>query len=149
MRLTIHHLNCGTICPYSARLLNGEGNLFSPGYIVCHCLLIETDDGLVLVDTGLGTMDITTSKTLRREFKLLARPKLDLQETAVRHVSRLGFKTEDVRHIVLTHLDVDHAGGLPDFPKAQVHILGKEYEAALHPQTQSERFRYVKHHWQH
>jgi glyoxylase-like metal-dependent hydrolase (beta-lactamase superfamily II) len=37
-----------------------------------------------------------------------------------------------VRHIVLTHLDFDHAGGLEDFPEAAVHLLNWEAEAALH-----------------
>ncbi|MFD0510570.1 MBL fold metallo-hydrolase [Streptomyces aureus] len=31
----------------------------------------------------------------------------------------LGYAVDDVRHIVLTHLDLDHAGGLPDFPRAR------------------------------
>jgi glyoxylase-like metal-dependent hydrolase (beta-lactamase superfamily II) len=32
-----------------------------------------------------------------------------------RQVERLGYRREDVRHIVLTHLDMDHAGGLRVF----------------------------------
>ncbi|WP_373317754.1 MBL fold metallo-hydrolase [Planotetraspora silvatica] len=28
----------------------------------------------------------------------------------------MGYDPADVRHIVVTHLDVDHCGGLPDFP---------------------------------
>jgi glyoxylase-like metal-dependent hydrolase (beta-lactamase superfamily II) len=35
-----------------------------------------------------------------------------------------------VRHIVLTHLDFDHAGGLEDFPEATVHVMQTEIEAA-------------------
>jgi phosphoribosyl 1,2-cyclic phosphodiesterase len=27
---------------------------------------------------------------------------------------------------VLTHLDIDHSGGLPDFPQAQVHLWARE-----------------------
>ncbi|WP_223281445.1 MBL fold metallo-hydrolase [Streptomyces antnestii] len=48
----------------------------------------------------------------------MARPVLDTGETAVRQVAALGYDIEDVRHIVLTHLDLDHAGGLRDFPPA-------------------------------
>ncbi|MBD0388672.1 MAG: MBL fold metallo-hydrolase, partial [Nostoc sp. C3-bin3] len=33
-------------------------------------------------------------------------------------------------HIVLTHLDFDHAGGLEDFPEATVHVMQSEIEAA-------------------
>ena len=48
--MRVHHLNCGTMCPMSARLINGTGSYFERGRLVCHCLLIETNDGLVLVD---------------------------------------------------------------------------------------------------
>jgi glyoxylase-like metal-dependent hydrolase (beta-lactamase superfamily II) len=33
-----------------------------------------------------------------------------------RQIERLGFRREDVRHIVITHFDFDHIGGLVDFP---------------------------------
>jgi len=36
----------------------------------------------------------------------------------------------DVRHIVLTHLGFDHAGGLDDFPAATVHLLRQESDHA-------------------
>jgi len=51
-----------------------------------------------------------------------------------------------VRHIVLTHLDVDHCGGLPDFPDAQVHVLAAELDAAL---AEAPSFRYRPAHWAH
>jgi glyoxylase-like metal-dependent hydrolase (beta-lactamase superfamily II) len=41
-------------------------------------------------------------------------------------VKQLGFSPRDVRHIVLTHLDSDHAGGLENFPEAHVHVLEAE-----------------------
>ena len=51
----IHHLDCGTMCPRAAGyvgLVDERG-----GELVAHCLLIEGDDGLVLIDTGYGTGD--------------------------------------------------------------------------------------------
>lgn len=61
---------------------------------------------------------------------------------------KLGYKVEDVKHIVLTHLHLDHAGGLPDFPGAAVHVYRPEHEAAMHPQGFMERF-YNAAHWLH
>lgn len=144
----IHHLNCGTFCPRSRRLVNGAGGWLSDGRMVCHCLLIEGGDGLALVDTGLGREDAANPGQLSILFKAIARPRLDEAETAHARLRALGFNPDDVRHIVLTHLDVDHAGGLPDFPSAEVHVLGRERELALNPGWR-ERTRYVQAHWAH
>jgi glyoxylase-like metal-dependent hydrolase (beta-lactamase superfamily II) len=136
--------------PPSRRLVNGVGGLFEAGALVCHCLLIETDDGLVLVDSGLGLTDIRDPiGSLSPRFKRLTRPVLDPDETAVRQVARLGYQPTDVRHIVLTHLDVDHAGGITDFPWATVHVHADEHDAAMRRATAGERRRYRPHHWAH
>jgi glyoxylase-like metal-dependent hydrolase (beta-lactamase superfamily II) len=49
----------------------------------------------------------------------------------------------------MTHLDLDHTGGLPDFPHARVHVLQREYEAAMMPRGFKENGRYRKAHWAH
>jgi glyoxylase-like metal-dependent hydrolase (beta-lactamase superfamily II) len=145
--MRIHHLNCGTMCPNGARLINGEGGLLSPGRIVCHCLLIEADAGLVLVDTGLGMEDMADRARLGGVFAIL-RPRSDVAETALKQIEALGFAAGDVRQIVTTHLDPDHSGGLPDFPQADVHVFGRELDAALNPSLR-DRPRYRKPHWSH
>ncbi len=115
--------------------------------MVCHCLLIEADDGLVLLDTGYGTEDARNPRQLGLAAKLTAaRPRID--ETALVQVEGLGFAAGDVRHIVVTHLDPDHSGGLPDFPDAEVHVFEPELAAALHPGL-PERPRYLAPHWRH
>jgi glyoxylase-like metal-dependent hydrolase (beta-lactamase superfamily II) len=144
----IHHLNCGTMCPRGARMLSGSGGLVAPARLVCHCLLIEGAEGLVLVDTGFGQGDVAKRRQLGAIFNALVRPVLDASETAAARVRALGFDPADVRQIVTTHLDLDHAGGLPDFPQAEVHLLGDELKAALHPSLR-ERTRYIAAHWAH
>lgn len=147
--MRVHHLNCGSFCPHGARLIEGEGGLFAQAHIVCHCLVVETSDGLVLVDTGFGTEDARNPGQLGTGFRMLMAPKPRLETTAIRQLEGLGFAAADVRHIVTTHLDLDHAGGLPDFPAAEVHVLAPELEAALHPKL-DERLRYIGGaHWKH
>jgi glyoxylase-like metal-dependent hydrolase (beta-lactamase superfamily II) len=145
--MRIHHLNCGTLCPHGARLINGKGGLFEAGRVVCHCLLIETDDGLVLLDTGFGTEDTRNPRQLGPVFAMM-RPKAEIGETALKQVEGLGFAAGDVRRIVTTHLDPDHTGGLPDFPDAEVHVFGRELDAAMHPKLQ-DKPRYRRCHWDH
>jgi glyoxylase-like metal-dependent hydrolase (beta-lactamase superfamily II) len=128
--MIIHHLNCGTCCPVGGPLMDGASR--TPlGRLVCHCLLIETDRGLVLIDTGLGMRDTTQPyPRLSRFYVNLLNIQLNPEETAIRQIERLGLNPADVRHIVLTHLDFDHAGGLDDFPQATVHLMSAELDAA-------------------
>jgi glyoxylase-like metal-dependent hydrolase (beta-lactamase superfamily II) len=133
----IHHLNCGSMEPYFPRIRS-----------VIYCLLVETNDGLVLVDTGFGVQDYTNPTKLMRLFTFMLRCPCDLEETAVKQVERLGFTREDVKHIVLTHLHLDHAGGLPDFPEAEVHVHEPEYQAAMHL-SGFRGWGYISAHWAH
>jgi glyoxylase-like metal-dependent hydrolase (beta-lactamase superfamily II) len=112
---TIHHINCGT--------------LVVPSYptVVCHCLLLQDGERLALVDTGIGLQDVRTP------LERLGQPLIDMagfrfneSDTAVRRIEALGLSPGDVRHVVLTHGDPDHAGGLADFPDAHVHVSEEE-----------------------
>lgn len=132
----IHHLNCATMRPPLAPQM------------VAHVLLLERPDGLALVDTGFGTADLAQPKRLGRPFVAAVRPTLDAEETALAQVRARGFDPEDVTDILLTHLDLDHAGGIGDFPNARVHVHAKEHDAALHP-SMREKARYVQAQWSH
>jgi glyoxylase-like metal-dependent hydrolase (beta-lactamase superfamily II) len=118
------------MCPLGGALFDG----FSRGLtarLVCHCLLIETNQGLVLVDTGFGMRDIQSPYSrLSPFFVHFNNIQFDRKYTAIEQVEALGFSANDVRHIVLTHLDFDHAGGLEDFPEATVHVMQTEIDAA-------------------
>jgi len=135
--LRVQHLNCGSLHPP-----------FTPLEGIVYCLLVETNKGLVLVDTGFGTGDCTHPTRLMRFFARLVGAPLDINETAVRQIERLGYSRDQVRHIVLTHLNLDHTGGLPDFPAAQVHVLRQEYDTIARPRGLVERGR-VPAHWAH
>jgi glyoxylase-like metal-dependent hydrolase (beta-lactamase superfamily II) len=143
----IHHLNCISTCPIGGALMDGR-TLGLRGRLTCHCLLLETESGLVLVDTGLGLLDVSMArKRLSRFFLFLVRPEFRAEMTAHRQIQRLGLRPEDVRHIVLTHLDFDHAGGLDDFPGAAVHLLADERDAAVARRTLLDRMRYRPAQW--
>lgn len=123
--MKVRHLNCGT----------------TAWGMVDHCLLIETPDaGLVLVDTGFG-LECVRRPELLGWSRHMIRPVLREAETAIRQIEALGHDPSDVRHIILTHLDYDHTGGIADFPWATVHVHGPEYRAGMRP-TIVERIRY-------
>jgi glyoxylase-like metal-dependent hydrolase (beta-lactamase superfamily II) len=143
--MRVHHLNCATFCPVGQLLINGHGSPFASGRLVVHCQLIESDEGLILIDTGLGLPDVRDpSNTLPGSlWQALNRAQLREEETAIRQVQQLGFDPRDVRHIVLTHLDFDHAGGLPDFPWARVHAHAREFDGAMCRPLPRDRMRYA------
>ncbi|GAA5151782.1 MULTISPECIES: MBL fold metallo-hydrolase [Amycolatopsis] len=141
--MRVHHFNAGTLRPPGGRLIDGRGGLFRRAELVCHCLLIETDTELVLVDTGMGARAVSQpDEWMGRWFGRLVGARPSLKETALAEVRRLGHRPEDVRHIVVTHLDFDHAGGLADFPHAAVHVYAEELRALRSPMDVAERHRY-------
>lgn len=131
VKMKIHHLNCATCCPMGGHLIDGMTPGIGPAKLVCHTLLIESDRGLILIDTGLGLRDVENPKErISGFFRKIMRPILMENETAHFQIKQMGFNPRDVRHIILTNLDFDHAGGIDDFPHAQVHVMEAERRAA-------------------
>lgn len=97
----------------------------------------------MLVDTGLGMQDyLHTEQRLGRLTAKIARIQHDLSLSAIAQIQQLGFQPSDVKHILLSHLDFDHAGGISDFPNATVHVLSSEYNAAQNLKNIKNRARY-------
>jgi glyoxylase-like metal-dependent hydrolase (beta-lactamase superfamily II) len=93
-------------------------------------LLVESRDGLVLVEAGYG--DKWTDRE-RAMYELEPR-------TAVDALAELSVDPRDIAHVVLTHLHFDHAAGLtragaagpePVFPGARIHVQRQEWLDAL------------------
>jgi glyoxylase-like metal-dependent hydrolase (beta-lactamase superfamily II) len=97
-------------------------------------LLIESEDGLILVDTGHGAK----LSAKRREQLGLAGQRRLLDELA-----DLGYRADDVRMVINTHLHADHCGGntildaegrlAPAFPNATYVVQRLELADATYP----------------
>lgn len=147
--MRVHHLNCISTCPLGGKLMDdGLESLFERGHLTNHCLLVESKTELILIDTGLGLRDVRDPHSRLSGFFLnLVSPDFREEMTAFNQIQKLGFDPNDVRHIVLTHLDFDHAGGLDDFPQAKVHMLQAERDYAIQQQTWLDRQRFRPQQW--
>jgi glyoxylase-like metal-dependent hydrolase (beta-lactamase superfamily II) len=153
--MEIYHLNCGTLHAFGFPQQDNTGGFFKRGHGVIHCLLVDTGDGLALVDTGWGMRDCIAPLPVVQHFADFVGCPRDLNETAIKQIESLGYDPTEVKHIFMTHLHLDHAGGLPDFPEATIHVFADELEAYLHPRSLMEWYAYRPEHrahnpkWQH
>jgi glyoxylase-like metal-dependent hydrolase (beta-lactamase superfamily II) len=108
------------------------------------CLLIESERGLILVDTGQG--DKLTAK-MRTNLGMT-----DGNERLIGDLRQLGFAPEDVTIVLLTHLHGDHVGGatrwrnpqnpeegaVPTFPNARYLVQRQELADASFPNERTQ-----------
>jgi glyoxylase-like metal-dependent hydrolase (beta-lactamase superfamily II) len=93
---------------------------------------VEHDHGLALIDTGIGRAD-RAAPLLRLGVLWTMTSGMDLapELSAFNQIEAMGLDPYHVTDIVLTHMDLDHAGGVDDFPDAVVHVSKTEFEAAV------------------
>ena len=104
-----------------------------------NCLLIETCDEVILVETGFGPK----LPPKQREFYRIPESRL------LANLAELGYGPDDINFVINTHLHPDHCGGntridngiaVTAFPKAEYVVQEQEWHDATHP---SERTRAV------
>lgn len=146
--ISVHHINCGAMQPYGGALFDGQTPGLAPATLACHCLVLDTEAGPLLVDTGTVSADPSQAAHAHSPiFRIVDRIRLEPSEAAANHLHRLGYRASDVRHVVMTHLDFDHAAGLVDFPAATVHLSAIEAEDARTRDTPLAAQRYRPAQW--
>lgn len=97
------------------------------------CLAVETDDGLLVIDSGMGYKQ-------SEKFFSYYQPE---GNGIIDALQKKGYDAKDVRHHWLTHLHFDHCGGSimrgnqdilePVFPNAQYYCHIKHWDTAANP----------------
>lgn len=106
--------------------------------LALRCLLIEHDDGLVLVDTGLGNKESDKFKDIYGIENAGMKGPTQLEDA----LAEAGYAPGDIKWVVNTHLHFDHAGGdcyaaegggtALSFPNATYVVQRGELEFASH-----------------
>jgi N-acyl homoserine lactone hydrolase len=100
--------------------------------------LIQTDDDTnVLVDTGFPKGFSAPSRGVQ----------LGEQDFIVSQLATLGLVPDDIRYLVCTHFDQDHAGAHDAFPNAELIVQRQHYDVAR--SGEYERFERMRAHWDH
>ena len=90
--------------------------------------LIEHPRGLVLVDTGWDTAVRDNARKYEGFFNYFASPGvLPKGEAVTEHLAKLGYKPNNIDYCIMTHMDIDHAGGIGLVKEAK-HLMCSEAE---------------------
>jgi glyoxylase-like metal-dependent hydrolase (beta-lactamase superfamily II) len=105
--------------------------------LALRCLLVETPDALILIDTGVGNKE---KEQFNEIYGIENRGDPTRLEDAIRAT---GHQPDDVDIVISTHLHFDHAGGntrrepdgrvVPAFPRARHLVQRGEFEFASLP----------------
>jgi glyoxylase-like metal-dependent hydrolase (beta-lactamase superfamily II) len=128
--VTLHLLSSGTLAV-------GGMTVPVPFYLIRH------PEGDVVVDGG---NPLAVARDARAHWGALA-DQFEVQMTESQHCAAqlraLGVAPESVRHLVQTHLHIDHTGALGHLPGASVVVHDRELEAALSAEP-PHRYGYVR-----
>lgn len=95
--------------------------------------LIEHPDGYVLYDTGNAYEVINNKHEHWGDVVAAYDPVMTEDEWVVNAIQKVGVKPEDIKYVVLSHLHLDHAGGVGHFPNAKYVVQRKELHYAYVP----------------
>jgi len=101
--------------------------------LALRCLLVEHDDGLVLIDTGIGNKENDKFRDIYGVDNAGANGRTKLEDA----LAALGHDPEDIKWVINTHLHFDHAGGNTSlaglsFPRARYVAQRRELDFAQH-----------------
>lgn len=92
-------------------------------------VLIRENEKLILVDTGIGLLDtLNPIERIGKQLIDIVGYRFNENQTAIRQIESLGLNAQNDTDCIISHLDNDHIGGLPDFTNITVHVGIEEFE---------------------
>jgi glyoxylase-like metal-dependent hydrolase (beta-lactamase superfamily II) len=91
---------------------------------------IEHPEGVIVVDTGSATHLLESTRSLHPYVRWNAAFRIEREQEIGPQLRALGIGARDVKKVVLTHLHMDHDGGLAHFPDSEILVAPGELQAA-------------------
>lgn len=138
--LRIHLIQTGTVRVKAAQI-KGRGHglwrraqpIISSEWAIpwlpVYAFAIEHKDGVVVVDTGSAT-HLKKLPRWHPFFQLAAQFDIEPEQEIGPQLRALGIGPRDVRQLVLTHMHIDHDGGIAHFPYSRILAHAGEIESA-------------------
>jgi glyoxylase-like metal-dependent hydrolase (beta-lactamase superfamily II) len=98
-------------------------------WLPTYAYAIEHPEGVILVDTG-ASAGLMRLPRWHPYFRFAVRFDVEPEQEAAPQLGALGIGPSDVKRVVLTHVHVDHDGGLSGFPKSEVLAAPGELRTA-------------------
>jgi glyoxylase-like metal-dependent hydrolase (beta-lactamase superfamily II) len=98
-------------------------------WLPTYAFAVEHAEGVALVDSGANA-GLKRLPRWHPYFQLAVKFDIEPEQEAGPQLRALGIAPSDVKLIVLTHLHIDHDGGLAAFPQARILVSAGERAAA-------------------
>jgi N-acyl homoserine lactone hydrolase len=99
-------------------------------WLPTYAWMIEHPEGLIVVDTGQGLHLLESVRSLHPYLRWEVSFRIERDEEIGPQWRALGVARRDVKRVVLTHLHIDHDGGLAHFPESDIFVSRGELHTA-------------------
>jgi N-acyl homoserine lactone hydrolase len=100
------------------------------GWLPTYAWVIDHPEGVIVVDTGQGTHLLKTGKSAHPYLRWEVAFRIEHDEEIGPQLRALGIGPRDVSRVILTHLHIDHDGGLAHFPHTEIFVARGEIRTA-------------------
>jgi glyoxylase-like metal-dependent hydrolase (beta-lactamase superfamily II) len=99
-------------------------------WLPTYAWVIDHPEGVIVVDTGQGAHLLETARSLHPYQRWEVKFRIERDAEIGPQLRALGVGPRDVKRVVLTHLHIDHDGGLAHFPHSDVLVSPGELRTA-------------------